>query len=123
MLGVLLFGYQIPAGALPACASAAPPDESGSAAMERQAPGHSHLTPRSAGADHVFDGASVESPVPGHTLPVMACEVGTHCASTFPSPRMMPLLEAPLAIDDPGVSMMWGLHTAPPSHPTPPPKT
>lgn len=107
MLGVLFFVYQIPAIASPICASAAPHhEESGPATMERQGPD-----------------ASVETSVPGHTLPVMACDVGTHCASNFPSPRMMPLLEAPLAIDDPGASMMWGLHTAPPSQPTPPPKT
>lgn len=107
MLGVMLFGYQIPAIALPTCASAAlHHDESGPATMERQGPD-----------------ASVETSAPGHTLPVMACDVGTHCASVFSSPRTTPPLEAPLVLDDPGTSMTWGLHTAPPSHPTPPPKT
>lgn len=123
VLGMLLFAYQMPAIALPACAGSAPPDYAGPAEMERQGPDHSHLTVSSTGTDHVSTGAWVETSAPGHTLPAMACDVGTHCASTFPSPRTTPLMEAPLEIDDPGASMTWSLHTASPSHPTPPPKT
>lgn len=125
VLGVLILGAHVPSVSSPVCRSAAHHDSADTVvpgSTGRESPDHALAVAHPDDADRPISAYSAGPPAPGHSQAMTTCVVGSHCATTIPSHHAEPPLEAPLDVDQPGAFPAWGLHTAPPSHPTPPPR-